>query len=63
MRCREDLRRRPAVDTRNGHPTITRIPRDQQIRTCRPAVVKEGRGNPPREPDSGKDWNIVRGED
>ncbi|MDX2644964.1 hypothetical protein OG937_07000 [Streptomyces sp. NBC_00510] len=52
------------MDTRNGHPTSTRIPRDQQIRTCRPAVVKEGRGNPPqREPDSGKEWNIVRGED
>lgn len=53
------------MDNRNGHPISTRIPRDQQIRTCRPAVVKTGKraDKPERDQDNSTDWNIVRGED
>lgn len=51
------------ADTR---PTTLRIPPEERVRTCRPAVTRPG-SEP--DPDDGPgaqaagDWNIVRGED
>ncbi|MFF3290376.1 hypothetical protein [Streptomyces sp. NPDC003023] len=42
--------------------TSSRISERERVRTCRPAVVTQGR-EPERQGESGPEANIVRGED
>ncbi|WP_455355759.1 hypothetical protein [Streptomyces sp. SYSU K217416] len=49
----------PRTDT---EPSTRQAPREQRIRTCRPAIAEKGRdAGEPQE--NSPEWNIVRGED
>ncbi|MFF7296156.1 hypothetical protein [Streptomyces sp. NPDC008265] len=42
----------------------SRVPPDERVRTCRPAIVRQTRtGDATGEKPAGADWNIIRGED
>ncbi|GAA0300260.1 hypothetical protein GCM10010302_43550 [Streptomyces polychromogenes] len=48
-----------------AEPVTSRVPLDEGVRTCRPAIVRQTRteGADSQETPAGPDWNIIRGED
>ncbi|MFF2303380.1 hypothetical protein ACFVVP_12865 [Streptomyces sp. NPDC058128] len=48
-----------------SQPAISRVPLEERIRTCRPAIVRQPRSEheSAEEKAAGQDGNIIRGED
>ncbi|MEE1813790.1 hypothetical protein PUR59_01910 [Streptomyces sp. SP18ES09] len=45
-------------------PGTRRVPLDEKVRTCRPAILSQARiARADEEKSADPDWNIIRGED
>ncbi|MGW1136477.1 hypothetical protein [Streptomyces zhihengii] len=53
-----------AVDTRAyPRPTTSRVPEDERVRICRPAVLRRDAGTEREPREAGPEAHIVRGDD